>query len=166
MNTFFLCVCVNLSCVQALMFPLLSPPPPPPPPLFSFSFCASSGLLHWVFSFVTEFDCIVFLYMLFSGTEWGIKPQVTYLLTGTEWGIKHQVSYLLTGTEWGIKHQVYMLLTYLLTGTEWTVLLFMHYPSIFLCILSAGCSPVILVEMSFAVCYYYSVLSIRYCCCC
>ena len=68
----------------------LSLPPPPPPPPRPPWFIRPSSLVH---SFMSVFNCIAFLYMLFS-------------------------------------------------LTEWTVSLFMHYPSIFLGILSARCSSV------------------------
>jgi len=50
--------------------------------------------------------------------------------------------------------------------SEWTVSLFMYRPSIFPGNHSARCSPVLLVEMSFPVCYSYCVLSMKYCCSC
>ena len=42
--------------------------------------------------------------------------------------------------------------------TEWIVLLFMHYPSIFLGIHSTWCSPVLLTEMYFPVHYCYCLI--------
>ena len=111
-TTFLTNTCsINTSLsVQALMFTLLSLSP-----FFSFFFpflwfIRPSSL---VLSFVTVFNCIAFLSMLFS-------------------------------------------------LTEWTVFLFMHYPSMFLGILSGRCSSVWLVNISFPVrhcyCLTYKVL--------
>ena len=82
---------------------------PPPPPFFSLPllwFIRPSSL---VLSFVTVFDCIAFLYMLFPLTEWAVSS-------------------------------------------------FMHYPSMFLGILSARCSSIWLVKMSFPVRYCYCLI--------
>ena len=102
-----------LSCMQALMFPLLCL-------AFIHLFCSlSPSVGHEAFFIIFFFCDLILLY--------------------------HVHAFLFSG---------------------WTVSLFMHHPSIFPGNHSARCSPVLLVEMSFPVCYSYCVLSMQYCCSC